>query len=41
MPLLTCRDLALGYDGETLVRDLNFTVNAGDYLFLMASTNSG
>ena len=30
MALMTCRDLSLGYDGDVLVRDLNFEVNAID-----------
>ena len=41
MALLTCRDLALGYDGQTLVRDLSFEVNAGDYLCIVGENGAG
>ena len=41
MALLTCRDLALGYDGPTLVRDLSFEVNAGDYLCIVGENGAG
>ena len=41
MPLMTCRDLCLGYDGHTLVKDLNFTVNAGDYLCIVGENGAG
>ena len=41
MALLTCRDLALGYDGREIVRGLNFEVNAGDYLCVVGENGSG
>jgi len=41
MPLMTCKDLCLGYDGHTLVKDLNFTVNAGDYLCIVGENGAG
>ena len=41
MALLTCRDLTLGYDGHALVRDLNFEVNAGDYLCIVGENGAG
>ncbi len=41
MPLMTCKDLCLGYDGHTLVKDLNFTVNAGDYLCIVGDNGAG
>ena len=41
MPILTCRDLCLGYDGEPLVKDLNFEVNAGDYLCIVGENGAG
>ena len=28
MPLVTCRDLSLGYDGRAILRDLNFSVSS-------------
>ncbi len=41
MSLLTIEDLALGYDGQTILSDLNFTVNAGDYLCIVGENGSG
>ncbi len=41
MALLTVRDLSLGYDSRTIVEDLNFTVNAGDYLCIVGENGSG
>ena len=32
MALLTCKSLDLGYEGEIIVKDLNFSVNEGDYV---------
>lgn len=39
--LITCRDLAVGYDGEIVARGLNFTVSAGDYLCIVGENGSG
>lgn len=41
MALLTCKDLALGYDGQTLVEALNLEVNAGDYLCIVGENGAG
>jgi zinc transport system ATP-binding protein len=41
MPLLTCTDLAPGYDGHALVKDLSFEVNAGDYLCIVGENGAG
>lgn len=41
MALITCRDLALGYEGTALVSHLNFTVNEGDYLYIVGENGSG
>lgn len=41
MALLTCKDLALGYDGREIVHGLNFTVEAGDYLCIVGENGSG
>ncbi|MCL2698904.1 MAG: metal ABC transporter ATP-binding protein [Defluviitaleaceae bacterium] len=41
MPQLTCQDLTLGYEGKTVVSDLSFTVNAGDYLCIVGENGSG
>jgi len=41
MALLTCEDLALGYDGRDILHGLNFTVEAGDYLCIVGENGSG
>lgn len=41
MALLTCRDLALGYDGMRIVENLSFEVSAGDYLCIVGENGSG
>ena len=41
MALLTCTDLSIGYDGKTVVKDLNFYVNEGDFLCIVGENGSG
>lgn len=41
MALLSCRDLCLGYEGKEILHDLNFEVNAGDYLCILGENGSG
>lgn len=41
MALLTCRDLALGYDSHAILEHLSFEVNAGDYLCVVGENGSG
>ncbi len=41
MPLIECKDLTLGYDGNTILSDLSFEVNAGDYLCVVGENGSG
>lgn len=41
MALLTARDLALGYDGKIIAEDLNFKVEAGDFLCIVGENGSG
>ncbi len=41
MALLTCTDLALGYDGQEILRGLNFSVAQGDYLCIVGENGSG
>lgn len=41
MPLLSCRNLFLGYEGKTIVSDLSFAVNAGEYLCIVGENGSG
>ena len=41
MPQLSCNNLTLGYEGRTVVSDLSFSVNAGDYLCIVGENGSG
>lgn len=41
MPLIKCTDVKLGYDGKVAARDINFQVNAGDYLCIVGENGSG
>ena len=41
MSLLTIRTLSLGYESQTIVENLNFTVDAGDYLCIVGENGSG
>ncbi len=41
MPQLTAAQLSLGYEGHTVLSDLNFSVNAGDYLCIVGENGSG
>lgn len=41
MILLSCEKVSLGYGSHVVVRDLNFTVNAGDYLCIVGENGAG
>ncbi len=41
MALLTCQDLALGYEGKKVVENLSFSVDSGDYLCVVGENGSG
>jgi len=41
MPQLTCENVTLGYEGRTVISDLSFEVNAGDYLCIVGENGSG
>ena len=41
MAQLACQDLCVGYDGKTVLKELNFEVNAGDYLCIVGENGSG
>lgn len=41
MSLLMCQNVSLGYEGKTVVEDLNFKVDSGDYLCILGENGSG
>lgn len=41
MAQLTCENLTLGYDSKIIIRDLSFSVSAGDYLCILGENGSG
>lgn len=41
MALLTVENLSVGYDSNVIVKDLNFSVNEGDYLCIVGENGSG
>lgn len=41
MAQLVCEDLVLGYEGRAVVKDLNFSVEKGDYLCIVGENGSG
>ena len=41
MSLLKCENLSFAYDGVTVVRDLNFTVEEGNYLCIIGENGAG
>ena len=41
MSLIECKSLSLGYEGNTIVHDINFKVERGDYLCIVGENGSG
>ena len=41
MAQLTCENLSVGYDSRAVLQNLNFSVNAGDYLCIVGENGSG
>ena len=41
MALIKCENVSIGYEGQTVVRDLNFQINPGDYLCIVGENGSG
>ena len=39
--LITCQNVSLGYEGQAVVRDLSFSVEGGDYLWVVGENGSG
>ena len=41
MAQLECRNLTLGYEGKTVASGIDFSLNKGDYLFILGENGSG
>ena len=41
MALISCKSVSLAYEGNTIVKGLDFTVNSGDYLCIVGENGSG
>lgn len=41
MALITCKDVSFAYEGNVVVRNLNFEINQGDYLCVVGENGSG
>ena len=41
MALIRCENVSIGYEGQTVVRDLTFEINSGDYLCIVGENGSG
>lgn len=41
MALITCDNVVLGYDGETVLTDINFKIDSGDYLCVVGENGAG
>lgn len=41
MSLIKCENVSVGYEGQTVVRELNFTIESGDYLCIVGENGSG
>ena len=39
--LIVCRDVSLGYEGQSVLSHLNLTIRAGDYLCIVGDNGSG
>lgn len=38
---LECKNVSLGYEGSIVTENINFTVNEGDYLYILGENGSG
>ena len=39
--LLKCENVSLGYEGDVVTKNINFTVSSGDYLCIVGENGSG
>lgn len=41
MAQLICKNLSIGYNSNLILKDINFSINKGDYLFILGENGSG
>ena len=41
MSLITCQELALGYEGKVILSDIEFSLKSGDYLCIVGENGAG
>lgn len=41
MSLITCNDVTFGYDGNTILSDVNFSLDGGEYLCIIGENGAG
>lgn len=41
MAIIECKELGFAYDGKTVLEEVNFSLNAGDYLCIVGENGSG
>lgn len=41
MSQIICQNLAIGYDGKAILKDINISINEGDYLCIIGENGSG
>lgn len=41
MALIKCENVSIGYEGQTVVKDLDFAIEKGDYLCIVGENGSG
>lgn len=41
MALIRCENVSIGYEGQTVVKDLDFQIDPGDYLCIVGENGSG
>ena len=41
MSIIDCKNLSISYEGRTIVRDVSFSISAGDYLCIVGENGSG
>ena len=40
MALIRCENVSIGYEGQTVVKDLSFQIDAGDYLHCLEAVTA-